>query len=182
MYTDAQRRAHIYDVQRFLRRIMRDSAHPQPLVPDGVYGAETAAAVREFQRRNDLAVTGTVNYDTWTLLYSRYTELTLCDELPDMISFYPACADAKITANDKGPSVLVLQLMLNTAAPHFSDVTPVTLTGIYDEETMRTVRLAQQTFQLPPTGITDRATWDALALFHNSFYYRTPLPWLLADN
>lgn len=181
MYTDEQRRTHIYDVQRFLRRIMRDAAHPQPLVPDGIYGAETTAAVREFQRRNNLAVTGTVNYDTWTLLYSQYTALTLYDKLPDMISFYPPYADAKICAGDKGPSVLVLQLMLNTAVPHFSGIAPVTLTGVYDEETVRAVKLAQQVFQLPQTGITDRATWDALVLFHNSFYYRTPLPWLLAD-
>ncbi|MFQ9975353.1 MAG: hypothetical protein ACLRVN_03230 [Butyricicoccus sp.] len=37
------------------------------------------------------------------------------------------------------------------------------------------VRRAQQIFQLPQTGLTDRATWQALAGLHNALFRRTPL-------
>lgn len=35
MYTDEQKRRHIYDLQVCLRRIQHENDHPQPLVPDG---------------------------------------------------------------------------------------------------------------------------------------------------
>ena len=84
MYTDSQRRTHIYDLQRFLRRIQQEQGAVQPLAPDGIFGPETAAAVREFQRRGRLPVTGTANFDTWTAIYAAYLALT---DLPR-----PVCA------------------------------------------------------------------------------------------
>ena len=79
MYSEAQRRAHIFDLQTFLRRIQLDQAHVHPLVPDGIFGPETAAAVRDFQRRNGLLVTGTAGYETWTAIYQAYLLLLLGD-------------------------------------------------------------------------------------------------------
>lgn len=38
MYTDEQRRSHIYDLQTFLRRIQRDQGYPNPIAPDGIFG------------------------------------------------------------------------------------------------------------------------------------------------
>lgn len=180
MYTDAQRRGHIYDLQRFLRRIQRAHGHPQPLTPDGIFGPETASAVRDFQRRNGLPVTGTADFETWTLVYAQFLALTVGDTLPGSAAFFPAGADSCLSPGDKGAAVFALQLMLDTAAPHFSGVPLVPLTGEYDRDTTEAVRRAQGVFQLPQTGCTDRATWEALALFHNSFFGRTPLSWQLA--
>lgn len=180
MYTDSQRRTHILDLQRFLRRIQQAQGAVQPLTPDGIFGPETAAAVREFQRRGRLPVTGTANYDTWTAIYAAYLLLTDLDALPAAVDFFPSGTDAKLTRGDKGPSVFVLQLMLGMAAPHFGNALPVPLTGEYDADTETGVRRAQGTLLLPQTGETDRATWTALALFHNSFFGRTPLAWTMA--
>ena len=55
------------------------------------------------------------------------------------------------------------------------------VTGTYDADTTAGVRRAQAVFLLPQTGETDRATWEALALFHNSLFGRTPLAWLAAE-
>ena len=59
----------------------------------------------------------------------------------------------------KSPSVYVLQLMLSEIAPHYNRIAAVPLTGEYDSDTQVAVRRAQQIFQLPQTGLTDRATW-----------------------
>ena len=125
MYTDSQRRTHIYDLQRFLRRIQREQGAVQPLAPDGIFGSETAAAVREFQRRGRLPVTGTADFATWTAIYAAYRALTDLDALPAAVDFFPAGMDAKLKRGDKGPSVFVLQLMLGTATPHFGNALPV---------------------------------------------------------
>ena len=181
MYTDEQRRRHIYDLQTFLRRIQRDRGYPNPIAPDGIFGPETAAAVRDFQRQNSLPVTGAADYGTWTAIYQAYRVLLSGDALPESVTFFPSGSAAELKTGDKGPSVFVLQLMLGTALPHFSISAPVPLTGEYDADTVAGVRRAQGVFLLPQTGVTDRATWEALALFHNSFFGRTPLSWLAAE-
>ena len=181
MYTDEQRRRHIYDLQTFLRRIQRDQGYPNPIAPDGIFGPETAAAVRDFQRQHSLPVTGAADYGTWTAIYQAYRVLLSGDTLPESVTFFPSGAAAELKTGDKGPSVFVLQLMLGTALPHFSISAPVPLTGEYVADTVAGVRRAQGVFLLPQTGVTDRATWEALALFHNSFFGRTPLSWLAAE-
>ena len=67
MYTDEQRRKTTFiDLQTFLRRIQREpGSHPSRIAPDGIFGAETAAAVRDFQRQNSLPVTGAADFGTW---------------------------------------------------------------------------------------------------------------------
>ena len=178
MYTDEQRRSHIFDLQTFLRRSQRDQGYARPIAADGIFGPETAAAVRDFQRQNGLPVTGTADYDTWTAVFRAYRALTAGDVLPGGVLFFPAGADATLSAGDRGAPVFVLQLLLGAALPHFANAVPVPLTGEYDADTTAGVRRAQGIFLLPQTGVTDRATWEALALFHNSFFGRTPLGWL----
>ena len=51
MYTDAQKRSHIFDLQTFLRRIQQAEGSAAPLVPDGIWDAKTAAAVRDTSNR-----------------------------------------------------------------------------------------------------------------------------------
>ncbi|MGI6181119.1 MAG: peptidoglycan-binding domain-containing protein [Agathobaculum sp.] len=177
MYTDAHFRSHIYDLQRFLRRIQRAQGHVQPLAPDGIFGPETAAAVRDFQRRRGLPVTGTADFATWSEIYAQFLALISADMSPANAAFFPI--DGALCPGAKGPSVAALQLILNTAVPHFPTIPPIPLTGEYDVQTADAVRRAQGVFQLPQTGCTDRATWEALALFHNGFFSRTPLTWTL---
>ena len=69
--------------------------------------------------------------------------------------------------------------ILATAAPHYANTAPVPLTGEYDPETAAAVRLMQGVFILPQTGVTDRATWDALASLHNALFMRTPPEWTI---
>ena len=118
MYSEAQRRAHILTCRPSCCRIQLDQAHVHPLVPDGIFGPETAAAVRDFQRRNGLLVTGTAGYETWTAIYQLICSCSSAT-LPAAVSFSPAGSDGQLAAGDKGPSVLVLQLLLSRRCPIF---------------------------------------------------------------
>ena len=69
MYSEEQKSQHIYDLQTCLRRLQQERG-VSPLVPDGIYGAETAEAVRAHQRECGLPVTGRVDRETWDSIYA----------------------------------------------------------------------------------------------------------------
>ena len=181
MYSEAQKRSHIFDLQTFLRRIQQAQGDPAPLIPDGIFDSATAAAVRAFQRQHRLPVTGTADRRTWDAIYAAYAVLAAGDMPPAQTAFFPPQCGAALSPGSKSPSVYVLQLMLCEIAPHYNQIFSVALTGAYDDDTRAAVRHAQQIFQLPQTGITDRATWQALAGLHNALFGRTPLGWSIAS-
>lgn len=113
MYTDAQKRSHIFDLQTFLRRIQQSEGSAAPLVPDGIFGAQTAAAVREYQQQNCLPVTGIADQRTWNAIYASYAALIAADALPMQTAFFPPESDTVLKPGAKSPSVYVLQLMLS---------------------------------------------------------------------
>ena len=152
MYTDAQKRSHIFDLQTFLRRIQQSEGSAAPLVPDGIFGAQTAAAVREYQQQHCLPVTGIADQRTWNAIYASYAALIAADALPMQTAFFPPESDTVLKPGAKSPSVYVLQLMLSEIAPHYNRIAAVPLTGEYDSDTQAAVRRAQQIFQLPQTG------------------------------
>ncbi len=181
MYSESQLRSHIYDLQRFLRRIEQSQGHSQPLAADGIFGPETASHVRDFQRRNGLRITGTADFGTWVAIYEQYLSLLKGDLMPSALLFFPTGADVKLSEGCKGAAVTALQFMLNSPVSHYMNLSPTPITGDYDTATVASVKLAQQACMLPVTGVTDRATWDALALLHNSLFERVPIDWILSE-
>ena len=150
-------------------------------MPDGIFGAQTAAAVREYQQQHCLPVTGIADQRTWNAIYASYAALIAADALPMQTAFFPPESDTVLKPGAKSPSVYVLQLMLSEIAPHYNRIAAVPLTGEYDSDTQVAVRRAQQIFQLPQTGLTDRATWQALTGLHNALFRRTPLGWSMKE-
>ena len=62
-----------------------------------------------------------------------------------------------------GQPVRSLQTMLRVLAERDSRYTPIIPDGIYSTQTMSAVSNFQQNHGLPVTGITDQATWEAIA-------------------
>lgn len=62
----------VYELQTALR-FLRQTHKVMPLInPDGIYGAETTAAVAEAQRFFGLSPTGRADFETWRLLFENY--------------------------------------------------------------------------------------------------------------
>ena len=123
MYTDAQKRSHIFDLQTFLRRIQQ--AEAALLARAGrIFGSQTAAAVREYQQQNCLPVTGIADQRTWNAIYATYAALIAADALPMQTAFFPPESDAVLKPGAKSPTVYVIQLMLGEIAPHYNRIAP----------------------------------------------------------
>lgn len=63
----------IRSLQTMLRVIAEDDPTHLRIVPDGIYGPETTAAVSTFQRKHGLPVTGVTDHATWEAVVGEYT-------------------------------------------------------------------------------------------------------------
>lgn len=62
----------IYSLQTMLRVLSQGDSRILPVIPDGIYGGNTYAAVRSYQEISALPPTGTVDYATWSRIVSDY--------------------------------------------------------------------------------------------------------------
>ena len=109
------------------------TAHGHPTDPDGVFGPNTAAAVRAFQQAKGLGVDGIVGDETWPALVIEVAE--------------GANAPAAVNA---------AKVQLNKHGAQFA------LDGVFDAAMADAVRSFQSEHGLPATGTVDTATWRAL--------------------
>lgn len=71
----------VRQMQEELNRIGEAYMGIPRLVPDGIFGENTATAVREFQRIFDLPVTGIVDFSTWYKISDMYVRVSRIAEL-----------------------------------------------------------------------------------------------------
>ena len=56
----------------------------------------------------------------------------------------------------------MLQTYLRQLAYHDNDIPKVVIDGIFEEKTSEALRAFQRKYELPPTGLADRKTWELL--------------------
>lgn len=166
-YSDWQRRDHIREVQEYLRLLALVDNNHRELAVDGIYGEETAEAVRAYQLANDLPVTGTVDFETWERLASDYLDaLTLLSEA-QAAQHFPS-PQYVIRPGDRGNLVYILQAILNTLTEAWEEVADIAVSGEYDNATETRVKELQNIGGFPETGEVDRDFWDHLIIWYNS--------------
>ncbi len=159
-YTPNQMRQHIKELQKMLYGLsFFDERIPQ-IYPDGIYGKETAFAVRAFQQINGLRPTGEVNSASWNKITDEYF-LKIGNKAAPVNAFPQNAADIRL--NDEGLAVYIVQAMLKTLNLCAKRSCTIELTGRYDGNTERAVMEFQRLGGLPQTGKTDIPTWNLLA-------------------
>ena len=68
-------------IQNMLRKLSVYNDDIRQVVPDGLYGKQTAESVTSFQRSQGLPETGEVDNDTWDRLVLTYDETQKYEEL-----------------------------------------------------------------------------------------------------
>ena len=158
------------NLQKYLRQLAYFDENI-PFVPlDGNSGSATADALRAYQARRGLPVTGIADQETWEALYEDYL-ISLEEEAPPS-RFSPFPSELKgyaLRVGDEGFAVAAVQHMLEEISVFFP-IKPVAVTGIYDEATRDAVSEVQARYLLPVTGEVDKLTWNALVRLYDSAY------------
>ena len=119
------------------------------LTVDGIFGAGTRTAVRNYQSSRGLTVDGIAGKNTWNKLTNEYNNLvnksTTTNSRPTLKN------------GSRGNSVKELQNMLNKA-----NSSGLTVDGIFGSGTERAVRDFQSKNGLTVDGIVGSGTWNAL--------------------
>lgn len=164
--SNTQKKEDIREAQIYLRVIAENDPDIPMVVPDGIYGKETQDAVRAFQKKYGLEVTGEINAATWELLYKEYLRAAQ--------SFAPLKGITPLTRNnvplaegDAGYLIYIIQAMINTIAQFYSNIGSVNLNGVYDSATSAAVKKLQEITGNEPDGSIDIPTWNSLAMLYN---------------
>lgn len=126
---------------------------------DGIFGAMTDAAVRTFQARRGLAVTGVVNIPTWAALGQN------CGIVPPGPPVPPPTPPPQeffcpvLRLGSRGPTVRFLQRLLQERGFYRGQID-----GDFGLTTQRAVRAFQRQQGLAVTGVVNQATWRALGV------------------
>ncbi len=126
-----------------VKRLQRVFARMKVLGPDnvdGIFGASTEQAVKDFQQSNGLAVDGVVGPITWSHIHP-YRE-----------------ASPTLQAGSLGPVVAILQGVLKTGFGYAGAID-----GVFGPVTEAVVRQYQTSSGFPATGVMDERTWMAPA-------------------
>lgn len=153
----------IRSLQTMLRVIAQhDAAHPD-VIPDGIYGPETVAAVSAFQQLHALPVTGVTDQNTWEAIVEVYNPacVNIVSAHPLEIVLNPGQI---IRKGERNYHLYLVQSMLTTLAEIYQSVSQPSMSGLLDEATAEAIASFQVLSGLPMTGQLDKYTWKHLVL------------------
>ena len=133
------------------------------LVPDGIYGQQTMAAVSNFQRLHGLPVTGVADQATWEAIHAAYEPaLTqIVEAEPVILVLEP---NQVIRHGERNPYLYVIQGVLLLLSEVYGSIGTPSQSGILDDATSDAISSFQALSRLPMTGNLDKTTWKHLAL------------------
>lgn len=155
----------VRSLQTMLRVIAENDELQPSVIPDGIYGPQTATAVSTFQRRNGLPITGVADQDTWEQIVSAYEPALVAvgPVQPIEIILEPGQI---IRQGDSNPNIYLVQAILTVLSKTYGSITAPEVTGILDIPTSNALSEFQVLALLPSTGELDRETWRHLALHY----------------
>lgn len=152
----------VRSLQTMLRVIAQTQGKPR-VIPDGLYGATTIAAVSAFQRAHGLPVTGVTDQTTWEAIVAEYipalVELTQAEPLYILLNPHQV-----LRRGQKHPHIYLVQSILVVLSQAYGSISMPSVNGVLDEATADSLSTFQYLSNLPMTGQLDKQTWRQLAL------------------
>lgn len=152
----------IRSLQTMLRIIAHADAGLPRIVPDGIYGPNTAQAVRAFQRQYALPVTGETDQETWSRIVEVYTAQSpsVLPAVPVAIRWTP---NRTLAAGSRNSHLFLIQSMLQALTRFYANAPVLRTTGVHDAPSVAAVKWLQKLAALPQTGEIDQTTWAYLS-------------------
>ena len=172
--------ADVRRMQDFLNRIrVNFPLIPQISNPNGVYGADTQAAVRAFQRSFNMTADGVIGKATWNKITQIFTAVARLGELDSegiRISIGQNPPNVTLSQGSRGANVLELQFLLNYISTFYPSVPTVIQDSVFGADTANAVREFQKTFGLTSDGVVGPATWNKLYAVYKGIQGNVPRP------
>ena len=156
------------DVRTLQLRLNRISANfpaiPKIILADGIFGEDTEAAVREFQRVFGLAVDGIVGKSTWYTVQNIYNGVKRLSELnSEGLTIDEVTRQySLLRLGDRGTAVANFQYYLAYLSRFYNTIPEIPVDGVFGEQTQQAVLAAQRTLGIPEDGIVGRQTWNTV--------------------
>lgn len=153
----------IRSLQTMLRVLAEHDNRYSRVIPDGIYGPQTMAAVSAFQRTHGLPVTGVTDQPTWEAIVAVYNPalIEVTEAQPVDIILNP---NEVIVRGQSSPYLFVAQAMLLVLSREYKSIGTPSQSGILDNATSDALSTFQALNGLPMTGELDKVTWKHLAL------------------
>lgn len=150
-------------LQTMLRVISESDPNYPGVIPDGIYGPQTMAAVSAFQRGHGLPVTGVTDRRTWDAIVAVHAPalIAIGEAQPIEVILNP---NQVIRRGEKHPVLYLAQGMLTVLSNVYKSIGTPGLSGILDDATADSIASFQSLNALPMTGNLDKRTWKLLAL------------------
>lgn len=165
-------------IQTELNRISRNyPAIPKIAEENGIFGTDTEAAVRAFQRIFNLTPNGIVDKSTWYRIKKYYIGVKGLGELvSEGITLEEAQIPfaSKLTFGMQGDEIRILQYYLNVIGYFNPDLALLPINGIFDEQTQNAVIAFQNFYGVPATGDVGIETWEMLSTVYNDIVASLP--------
>lgn len=155
----------VRSLQTMLRVIAEDDGISPTVVPDGIYGPNTTAAVSAFQRNHGLSVTGVTDQNTWEAIVAVYEPayVRVGPTEPLEIILNPGQI---IRRGERNLNLYIVQAVLMALSVIYGSIPP-SQSGILDEPTSNALSAFQEMNGLEQTGELDKNTWKQLALHYS---------------
>lgn len=165
-------------LQRQLNRIRKNyPAIPAIAAVNGVYGTDTEAAVRAFQRIFSLTEDGVVGKATWYRIKSVYNGVkNLSEVTSEGLSISEAQREFPkvLRLGDTGLGVQTVRFYLAFLGFFLPELPPIRISDTFDEELQNAVYAFQSLYGLTVDGVVGRATWNALQNVYEQTMYGLP--------
>ena len=153
-------------LQRELNRIHKNyPAIPAIAHTDGVFGADTAAAVKEFQRVFELTQDGVVGKATWYRIKSVYNGVKSLSEVTSeglTISEAQREFPKVLRRGDVGIGVQTVRFYLAFLGFFLPELPRIRISDVFDDELRDAVLTFQSLYGLTVDGTVGRGTWNTL--------------------
>lgn len=159
MYSIDDKAAVIRDIQKFLFTLHYFTDTIPFTTIDGIYGAETKAAVRAYQRHIGLVPTGIVDAITFARLFEDYRAAATA---LSGTAFIPPNTPLPATVGSTGVGIRNLQNLLNALLERYGRALRTDIGGIFSYATEQAVNEIRKIYLLPQDGTVTNALFQKM--------------------
>lgn len=153
-------------VDEIFNNYIQRQGHIEPLYAAYCDGVETQCEGLYQWGSVDLAREGYIPYDILTYYYGDDINIVLDAPIRPNI---PSYSGVPLTIGSAGNDVRRIQIQLNRISNNYPAIPKIyPVDGIYSQNTEAAVKVFQKVFNLPQTGVVDKATWYKINYIYNS--------------